>query len=227
MTHIMHTTNAGSVNASVNSGGAFSNARSNQLYTASAILPTSNSLQPQQMAQQQSILLPSVMGQSPLTASNVKRSLNREARKKQLLKITMENQAILKRLQDQQPNYKVTRWEEEENHRKKLLRNICEYPYQIDQPAGTLNTAPSNLMERASSKRAQTNYEDQKPQQADFIIKRKSAHTSMPFYKKRVEPERRSNPDWQEGYRQLKAVLHYQGEHDLGNGPYYVEIFST
>ena len=80
------------MNASVTSGQGFNNARSNQLYTASAILPTSQSLQPQQMAQQQSILLPSVMGgQNPMTASNVKRSLNREARKKQLLKITMEN----------------------------------------------------------------------------------------------------------------------------------------
>jgi len=33
-----------------------------------------------------------------MTASNVKRSMNRDARKKQLLKITMENQAILRRL---------------------------------------------------------------------------------------------------------------------------------
>jgi hypothetical protein len=49
----------------------------------------------------------------------------------------------------------------------------------------------------------------------------------MPFYKKRVEPERRSNPDWQVGYQQLKTALHFQGEHDLGNGPYYIEIFST
>ena len=46
----------------------------------------------------------------------------------------MENQAILRRLQDQQPNYNVIKWEEEEAQRKKLLKNICEYPYQIDQP---------------------------------------------------------------------------------------------
>ncbi len=36
-----------------------------------------------------------------------KRSLNKEQRKKELLKITMENQAILKRLQDKQPIYNV------------------------------------------------------------------------------------------------------------------------
>lgn len=56
-----------------------------------------------------------------------KKSLNREARKRELLKITMENQAFLRRLQDKQPNYNVYRWEEEENERKKLLKNICEY----------------------------------------------------------------------------------------------------
>ena len=84
-------------------------------------------------------------------------------------------------------------------------------------------------MERASSKRAQTNYQETKPSptQTDFIIKRKSAHTSMPFYKKRVEaPERRSQ-DWQEAYQQAKQQQLYQGTQDLGNGPYTVEIFTT
>jgi len=47
----------------------------------------------------------------------------------------MENQAFLKRLQDKQPNYNVFRWEEEEMERKKILKNICEYNYIIDQPS--------------------------------------------------------------------------------------------
>lgn len=46
MTHIMQTAGPGNVNASVTSANGFSNARSNQLYTASAVLPTSHSLQP-------------------------------------------------------------------------------------------------------------------------------------------------------------------------------------
>ena len=46
----------------------------------------------------------------------------------------MENQAFLRRLQDKQPNYNVFKWEEEENGRKRLLQNICEYNYIIDQP---------------------------------------------------------------------------------------------
>ena len=42
-----------------------------------------------------------------------KRSLNREARKRELMKITRENQVILKRLQEKKPNYNVTRWAQE------------------------------------------------------------------------------------------------------------------
>ena len=60
-----------------------------------------------------------------------KKSLNREARKRELMKITRENQVILKRLQEKKPNYNVTRWAQEDMQRRKLLENICEYPYQL------------------------------------------------------------------------------------------------
>ena len=39
-----------------------------------------------------------------------KASLNRNQRKKELMKITVENQAILRRLQEKQPTYSVTKW---------------------------------------------------------------------------------------------------------------------
>ena len=68
--------------------------------------------------------------QPALTPSaNPRRSLNREARKRELMKITKENQMILKRLQDKSASYNVSKWQKEEDSRKKLLRNICEYPY--------------------------------------------------------------------------------------------------
>ena len=44
------------------------------------------------------------------------------------MKITRENQQILKRLQDKQASYNVQRWQRQEDSRKKLLSNICEYP---------------------------------------------------------------------------------------------------
>lgn len=61
-----------------------------------------------------------------------RKSLNREARKRELMKITAENQVILKRLQEKKPNYNVTQWARDDDNRKKLLVNICEYPYAFD-----------------------------------------------------------------------------------------------
>jgi hypothetical protein len=78
------------------------------------------SVQASQVAAQQAAIFP-----------GYKKSLNREARKRELMKITRENQVILKRLQEKKPNYNVTRWAHEDNERRKLLNNICEYPYQI------------------------------------------------------------------------------------------------
>lgn len=57
-----------------------------------------------------------------------KKSLNRDARKRELMKITRENQVMLKRLQEKKPNYNVTRWAVEDVERRKILSNICEYP---------------------------------------------------------------------------------------------------
>lgn len=71
----------------------------------------------------------SVFSQSNMTLGQPKKSLNREARKRELLKITVENQQILKRLQDKQPSYNVNRWAKEDKERKKILNYICEYPY--------------------------------------------------------------------------------------------------
>jgi hypothetical protein len=61
-----------------------------------------------------------------------KRSLNRDQRRRDLIKITLENQAFLRRLQQKTSNYNVTKWEEENAQRKRILRNICEYEYIID-----------------------------------------------------------------------------------------------
>jgi hypothetical protein len=43
----------------------------------------------------------------------IKRSLNRNVRKQELIKITQENQAILKRLQAKQATYSVEKWEDQ------------------------------------------------------------------------------------------------------------------
>lgn len=63
-----------------------------------------------------------------MTTAGGKRSLNRDARKRELTKITKENQLILKRLQDKSANYNVSRWQKNEEDRTKVLKRICEYP---------------------------------------------------------------------------------------------------
>jgi len=57
-------------------------------------------------------------------------SLNRDKRKKDLVKITVENQAILKRLQEKQPTYSVNKWKEEYSKVELLKQHIMEYPQQ-------------------------------------------------------------------------------------------------
>jgi len=61
-------------------------------------------------------------------------SLNRETRRKELLKITQENQQILKRIQKAQPSYNHV--EMEGNHRRHMgyLRNCAEYPLVLRTP---------------------------------------------------------------------------------------------
>jgi hypothetical protein len=58
-----------------------------------------------------------------------RRSLNRDVRKRELLKITLENQAILKRLQEKTSNYSVTKWEDDFKHKENIMKNMCEYPF--------------------------------------------------------------------------------------------------
>lgn len=60
-----------------------------------------------------------------------KRSLNSEVRKKELMKITIENQNILKRLQDKTSNYSVHRWEEQFRETEKRMKSMCEYPFAL------------------------------------------------------------------------------------------------
>jgi hypothetical protein len=60
-----------------------------------------------------------------------KKSLNKLARKRQLMQICMENQAMLKRLNEKKSSYNIGKWERERIDKEKVLANICEYPYKL------------------------------------------------------------------------------------------------
>jgi hypothetical protein len=79
------------------------------------------------------------------------RSLNKEKRKRELLRITMENQAILKRLQEKQSNYNVIKWEEQRLQNERLMEMISEYPvklYDGYREHGRLVTADPSVQNR-------------------------------------------------------------------------------
>jgi len=56
------------------------------------------------------------------------KSLNRDGRKTELMRITQENQAILKRIQSAQPVYNVVQWEDAYKRSGSYLKNSAEYP---------------------------------------------------------------------------------------------------
>jgi E3 ubiquitin-protein ligase TRIP12 len=55
-------------------------------------------------------------------------TLNRQGRKQELLRITKENQRMLKAIQGVQPVYSIHKWERSYKDSEKHLRNHCSYP---------------------------------------------------------------------------------------------------
>lgn len=135
----------------------------------------------------------------PNSSTGPRRSLNRDARKRELMKITKENQLILKRLQDKSANYNVSKWQKEDNERIKILKNICEFP----------------LVQKEMY------------MQPDFIIKKKkssSAH-NVANYKKKGYASGNGPLSMQSQANQIiKKESLYVGTHELGNGFYQIEI---
>eukprot|EP00439_Symbiodinium_sp_Y106_P016880 s880_g2.t1 len=61
-------------------------------------------------------------------------SLNKDARKKELIRITRENQCILKRIQQAQPVYNHVEWEDQHRRNVTYLKNRCEFPVVLRTP---------------------------------------------------------------------------------------------
>lgn len=57
------------------------------------------------------------------------KSLNKVARKEEMRRITMDNQALLKRLQEKSPCYSTHQWEEDRRMTEKRLKNMGDFPY--------------------------------------------------------------------------------------------------
>ncbi|KAJ8601482.1 hypothetical protein CTAYLR_005710 [Chrysophaeum taylorii] len=67
----------------------------------------------------------------PNDSQSYAHSLNREARKRELQRITRENQHILSRIQAAEPTYDHLAWAEHEKQHQEYMKNICELPVVI------------------------------------------------------------------------------------------------
>lgn len=70
------------------------------------------------------------------------RSLNKERRRRELVKITQENMALLKRLQQRPPTYNHLVWEQQRERNEALCDRICRYPYRPARPASASGDQP-------------------------------------------------------------------------------------
>eukprot|EP00164_Ancoracysta_twista_P003069 GFYU01004093.1.p1 GENE.GFYU01004093.1~~GFYU01004093.1.p1 ORF type:complete len:491 (-),score=140.47 GFYU01004093.1:155-1627(-) len=57
-----------------------------------------------------------------------RRSLNAEHRRRELIRISSENQQILNRIRTSKPYYNTSNWEADWAKQQHILRNICQYP---------------------------------------------------------------------------------------------------
>lgn len=56
------------------------------------------------------------------------KSLNREKRQRELLRVTKENQSILNRITSRMPEYNVTKWNNDWEENQKFMDNIAHFP---------------------------------------------------------------------------------------------------
>ncbi|CAK8987774.1 Sperm axonemal maintenance protein CFAP97D1 (CFAP97 domain-containing protein 1) [Durusdinium trenchii] len=73
-------------------------------------------------------------------------SLNKDARRKELLRITRENQSILKRIQQAQPVYNHVEWEDQHRRNATYLKNRCEFPVVLRTPRRGRDFVSSELV---------------------------------------------------------------------------------
>lgn len=83
------------------------------------------------------------------------KSLNKEFRKRELMRITEENLQILRRIQHKEPYYSHLEWEEKSRRDEEYLRNCAEYPLVLPSRQ-TLMRDSLNSSRRLDSHRSRT-----------------------------------------------------------------------
>lgn len=86
--------------------------------------------------------------------TNKPASMNKQGRKASLIRITQENQRMLKAIHATKPVYSVTKWEDNYRQSEVLLRNCATYPVITRLPRD--KSAPSVLLSMGTESQAQT-----------------------------------------------------------------------
>jgi len=115
---------------------------------------------------------------------SVPQSLNRDARKKELLRITKDNQSILRRIQQAQPVYNHVEWEGTNRRNLAYLKNCAEFPLVLRSArgrtselmplSGDLSTEEQRPVSARSSSMGANRHEDpldHRPGNAEYVLK--------------------------------------------------------
>ncbi|KAK7466793.1 hypothetical protein BaRGS_00037109, partial [Batillaria attramentaria] len=104
------------------------------------------------------------------------KSLNREKRQRELLRVTRENQAILMRINMRQPEYSVKKWQQDWEENQKFMDNISAYPQdwwerkESDRSkSASARNSPRKQQERAEDKDQQQKEEPQQQEEEQEV----------------------------------------------------------
>ncbi|XP_063951840.1 sperm axonemal maintenance protein CFAP97D1-like [Lytechinus pictus] len=110
------------------------------------------------------------------------KSLNRMARQRELLRVTHENQAIMRRILSKQATYSHHQWEDEWTLNKMYMKNIAKYPQWYE-------SAYDQWNKRNSNRRAHHNDRND----SHYEPRNKSMMSSMEKFSKKWEETKETN----------------------------------
>jgi E3 ubiquitin-protein ligase TRIP12 len=87
------------------------------------------------------------------------KSLTKEARKREMRKITAENQEILRRIQNAEPTYDHMSWQEDARRHEGYMKNMCELPISIG-PLSVAREAEDTMQRTGAGQHGQLQYEN-------------------------------------------------------------------
>jgi len=110
---------------------------------------------------------------TPTRSASGPPSLGRDARKHELMRITQENGAILKRIQHAQPVYNHVQWEDSYRKSTGYLKNATEYPLVLRKNAskGGGSLTPASRSQSRASLPGASSSGSQSPDHLKYVLK--------------------------------------------------------